>query len=796
MKLVLHYLSFDTRRWRALLLLLWGAMALYLVLLWYKILNEGTLEDHDWEKGYFLGSLLNTLGVCRIVIVLCGAMLCMFAGAADSPARGKSWQRTRPGRGWRLGAARVLFILLTIALPFACVYGLELTLLKFNAATVAGESLQMLLFAAAAGVTFMIWAFTSPGMAGLFLGAALTSLSLLLLYTKGLLPAGGHDDHWPHPALAALLFSIPCLWGIGAFRRSGESGRKILSPFLTGVTAVLVIGFTPRLTGKLEEAARPGKLRQTVFPGGTWSCQAVEPPGSHTNAFAWSLRVKGDFPDVSPFEFESALVSEVSWRGGPAAEWSPWQPVQGNLGKDAPERPTDPLSRRLSWSPLSRGDQSIPAMVNGELRFKAKLLFQRKQSLTIPPDPGAFASGDGWTYRILDHKVIADSFYRHAVYRRAWFARWEMPDSMELQGSLLQFREGFPGPWLEKHTVPVSGFYHIVSSPELEKAFKSITLESVTGREEADILIYVAGVTTGQEDRKAPASPHPAQSPRKREKQSSFRPWLANAGDEIPAMEVSGEVVVAWLQRMALSPDADDTFTRKPDPAGMDRIRELVVRWPGAFVKMAKSVPNYRRPFFLHALIHGLPDERAGEVLREIPKAPELMPVVEARGWEADAKRYVLQAVLAEGRIPAPLAAVCRGYRDPAFHPAMRASFTPDVPTVRYWESMPDLAPELEARLAPVKAEVLRGELPFTGEEMAVLLHRGDREVLGFLLKGHPLTGGLPRAFVQEHIRDPDGSPLHFDGSPEDPTTNTRAEDYVFDPATRRFLKKTTSEKP
>ena len=73
-----------------------------------------------------------------------------------------------------------------------------------------------------------------------------------------------------------------------------------------------------------------------------------------------------------------------------------------------------------------------------------------------------------------------------------------------------------------------------------------------------------------------------------------------------------------------------------------------------------------------------------------------MAPVAEARGWQAEAKPYMLEVASRERRIFDELMPLCRSYRDPAFNKWMEESFHLDVPTVLYWESMPGLAEKLE----------------------------------------------------------------------------------------------------
>ena len=178
------------------------------------------------------------------------------------------------------------------------------------------------------------------------------------------------------------------------------------------------------------------------------------------------------------------------------------------------------------------------------------------------------------------------------------------------------------------------------------------------------------------------------------------------------------------------------------------------------------------------------------------------------RGWEAEAKPFVLQLVQGAGRIPTPLESLCRSYRDPAFHPAMRRRFTADVPTVRYWESMPDLAAKLPEQLAHVRDYLMSPQ--YQGhpleDTLDALLYTGDAASLELLLRlmtDGSTWDGWPAAVFVRQVRDSDGNALNFRaGEPKEQIKlqswigDSTAAEYVFQPERRCFVRKPKSPKP
>lgn len=185
MKLVLHYLRFDWQRWRMLLQSLWGLLALHTWMVWMGHVDLSNMQSTlQWDSDV-PRTWQNAAAICRGCVVLCAAMLCLFAGSADSPARGRTWQRTRPGRGWKLAAGHGNFVFMVVVVPLTVSYAASLAILRFNGPTIVDESLQMLGFASAAAAMLMLWAVMSPSIAGMVIGAGAAAGAGAICYLLG-----------------------------------------------------------------------------------------------------------------------------------------------------------------------------------------------------------------------------------------------------------------------------------------------------------------------------------------------------------------------------------------------------------------------------------------------------------------------------------------------------------------------------------------------------------------------------------------------------------------------------------
>ena len=173
----------------------------------------------------------------------------------------------------------------------------------------------------------------------------------------------------------------------------------------------------------------------------------------------------------------------------------------------------------------------------------------------------------------------------------------------------------------------------------------------------------------------------------------------------------------------------------------------------------------------------------------------------------------MLEMVRQAKRISGDLLPLCRAFRDPVFHEWMRKAFEMDVPTVLYWESMPDLAAELPPLLARAQRHGWR-----TYEEFQALLTGGQSEMLTRLLRDVNSGGpGITRAagFLELSVLDAAGNPPPPTGLERSPDDELRsydqppvspafrqwcagltADDFTFDRSQRRFVRKPSTPPP
>jgi hypothetical protein len=196
-------------------------------------------------------------------------------------------------------------------------------------------------------------------------------------------------------------------------------------------------------------------------------------------------------------------------------------------------------------------------------------------------------------------------------------------------------------------------------------------------------------------------------------------------------------------------------------------------------------------------LTGGVPEERREELLRRIPESVLLAGVALARGWDEEAKPYILELVRNSGAIEDRLWPAIRNYRDPAFHEYVRAAFEPKLQNVRYWQSMPDLAPELPQRLA-VERERIRGANDpqiVDADRLQGMLSTGDTVALDVLLRcfrnnknGHYWPEDYLRRWVHAAPSD-DKQLAGFVGE-------STAADYEWQAARGYFVKRSNNSQP
>lgn len=817
MKMMLHYLSFDWKRWRMLLMGLWLLIVLHCALVWLGlILTEHALDTRE-EPNRF-APVFTTVHICDAAGAFWAIVLCVYVGGADSPARGKTWIMTRARRGGAMVFAHGLFILLGVVLPLVGGYALTLVLLQFNAATILLEALHGLAFAAATAAAVMLWAAMPPRLPGLIMGIAAIAVPWLVFQRlpfefPGIWLPGFKTS--PHPALGALMLGLPALCGLSRLWRRQSKWESIRSGLATGSLAVIAVFLMPVVQTGLDRLA-PGPLEREFFGNGSenWQWTSDGPGklslwwGGSAGDYIRGIHAKG--PPMETAErmmWQGATVHAISWRARPEDQWSAWKNAEGSFNPD---------EEAGGWNlEISCRDTAVGTMQNGEWRVRAVIRLRRLDEFEVPMRRGESVNGNGWAFDVTKAywRDFFGTFSFRTFVRQAFFTRRST------------FLPGMDESYDKTQTPPILHFYDYAAEPlntlgaecvlaehdSMDRIAKSDTGEApgnmwlrvASTTEVVHKTLRIAGLTVTVPKRietapvieAIPGEQHEAPM----DSGTSVWPWPAGPAAESPMQQMDEVEVARFLHQMSAYSSREG---RHPEQDA--QLAALVPRWLPLFLEMVVSL-NDSRNAILQALIAGTPEERKNDVLRRLPDAPILVHAVTARGWQKEAKPYVVELVRKSGRIPYEMEVLCRNYRDPVFHEAMRRSFKADLATVRYWVSMPDLAPDLPKRLAPWKSTLQRNPRAGTYEELGVLLYAGDVVALDVMLnrwRERPLSKGYSKEQmaryeiegIQRWLRTSDGE---VPGETKEDITAligaSAAADYTFDSARHVFIRKPAS---
>jgi hypothetical protein len=791
MKLLLHYVKNDWLRWRELMLALWALLGLHGVMVWLgnEALKTAWVEEHwiikvpaSWQMAAF---------VCRVLIVLCAAVLCFAAGGVDSQARDNTWQRTRPGRGWMLALAHWLSVMLGVVLPVTLSYTLALWLLRFDGPTIMFETLQMLVCASATVTMLMLWAAALPSFSGLVLGVGAGVLAVVGLTLGGASLPGQWTRGTPHPTAVVLVLMLPALC---AWRRMPSAPQRLRAGLLAGGMLVAVIYLMP-LASRLTQWPGPdGVLGRRAFGDSDeeWKLRAAAPllwetSSSWQSQDLWFRRVEGDLLDKG-IELTGSKMEAVSWRADSGAAWSDWQPCEGSLEEG---------NSRGNWTlKLYTAPGALGHMEDGELRVRSRLLLAAESGSELPPETGALARGEGWNLEVMHQQQEQWPYLLQTVSRTALFSR---QGRLRVYGALRHsMNAASVSIWSGARDFIRTSWqiYDVTPQTTGEAGPQHLSLSYQSSEETCAKVIHVSGVWFTPPRRSQPLDEEESPSPGWTTARSrvvfprttqSLEPWPKQERLLVTDMEASSAEVSSLLHRI----------TAGEYPADAKRLPLLVPGHLALFLEMEKRKPNDR---VRDAILAGATEEQRGAILEALTDAPALVELVVRRGWAAEAKPYVLQIVERLGIIPYNLLPLCRSYRDPAFNDMMRKSWRADLATVTYWESMPELASELPQRLAVEKDKLLQQIPSYNAQPASVLLRNGDREVLDFLLRnrlrsrieGVRLLSDLSKndAALRRFVRDENGHLLPEPAEELISALGETAEDYHWDAARHCFIRK------
>lgn len=592
----------------------------------------------------------------------------------------------------------------------------------------------------------------------------------------------------PHPALMMLTLAMPVLCAARSLRGGQTSNQRVLSGFFTGMALTATICFMPLVCRVTDRIKQRSGLEEKAFGdiGAEWRMEATRPVaqpkfqferGPHESHYV-ILRGK---PLMGGVLYRGAALKEISWRGRNNGMWSEWAACEGMLqGEDVASEWV------LSWSCVR---DAMGSMTDGELRVRAALTMETESTQTIPVQTGAFATGPGWTWEVLHRAERENNWGFYTAFRRACFA----PNGrLVAEGSRRRplSSDGLSGrpvsEWGQFAFVSTALHQHSLYSLESKKGEpeQPVVLRYVERSETFEKVIHVTGVSLTMPDSPA-LGPDVVREVTDTKRQPASRagqpvhPWPAMSEEAVPLPDAEAAAVAHYLHRLVAGERCSDTAA----------LAALVPRRLSLFLEMEVRHQVYG---IRQALIAGAPEERRDEILRRIPDSSSLIEVAARRGWTAEAKPWVLQLMQRLDWIPPQLLKLCRGYRDPAFHAAMKPSFDADMETVEYWESMPDLAPELPARLEEAKRKLLAsGILVLRDERTGTFLHRGDTDVLDAVLREwHQAFTDNGAGLLRKFLRTADGQLVPGGRRELVDVIGRSARDYTFDPQRHCFFKK------
>jgi hypothetical protein len=708
-----------------------------------------------------------------------------------------------------------LFVIFAVVLPITGTYAIELAIWGFELKTVAIEWAQSLPLAVATVGLLMFWAVIWPNPRGFLAGFVTVWVIFFAVQWMGMDVPHDYGQEWPNPWMVILLLALPALPGLPGVLRRQTAREDSLSGFTAGLLLSLTIlllpliqagieNFTdpeeslPQREGETWELAAAGKLHDT----GRFR-ESVEEYGN-----LWRMDVAG-IPLANRNLLSTLAINRVSWRKQAQDPWTVWDSAEGWImaGEEAQGDGDARPAWRLIWT-TQPGAQNPPEFQGGELELSVTARALEEKVIELPATPGRRVHGEGWAFEVLR---ASNGYHNHVEVslQQSWFASKGEPNvRVEINQHDRELR--LPGD--NSLLTPVRQTLALLYAGRTGTPARMIRLME-TRKAEVRRLIHVSRVHLVTEpSSKTPSLPEITKPPAPRKDANALRRHhfpdiqrtfpLFEESARTPGADATEVEVATYLHRELahrewLSRSSSFRYYRKFFREGDSGIEGLVERWLPLFIEIAV----YSRGGLIGALLEGTPEARKDEVLRRIPECPALIEVAVARRWQAEAKPYILQYIQNADTIPGSLEPLCRQYRDPAFHEAMRHSFTPNLPTVRYWASMPDLVAELPARLARAKA--MHG---FRGRE-AVFLYAGDMEVLDDLLqqwsRGRTRPSNESRdaqkartELLRQYLRTADGGSIPVEEGAAGNPGGTKAEDYVFDPARHLFFRKPASLNP
>lgn len=800
MKLLLHHLKYDFLRWRWLVAALWALVVLHAGV----FTTAEMIERPEWADQY--GRTMRVWGEIAPWLAH-GALgwavvLVVLTGAADSPVRGRTWLLTRAGDRRVRVAARMGFVLAGLVLPLALGYAVMYMAAGFDAGTV-GHSLWLALrYAVPVALALWLWMRAWPHVPGLILGLLMTCSVSAAAYAMGMrLPAEWFAllPSWPVMVGCLSLPVLVCL------RAAGKKGRRAAGHGMVAGLLLPVLWWAGGAVSHGLRRAFPGPLERALFAGSgeEWTLPPAPESVPGNEVFLeggvpwlnWSREVEPHAPTVW-----NVQVLAASWQRAGESAWSQWRTAGGSVAQDKD-------GRLQCWVNFDR--EGLSGVENLRMRLRVLVVIRAQEALDLPQQPDIAARGHGWTY---SRRTVPDAAAPRVRERGrvalgmglSYMMAYRTPRSSTGWG---------PGTGAYDRGAGLYGFHfenrawhHIWqgSNDEEARLFAAAPTRLVFSRGEEcvrtlvipslRVVVRQAEPETAPVPRVPQVEPPPELEPFRGYTRSVV--WPARADRPVPPLGGSAHEAayyIHWLKQQRKLPAAED-------------IAPLVRAWWSPCVEIAVREELPPESALLRALVAGWPEEQRGEILQRLRAAPWLASVVEARGWLAEAKPIVLDMLRREKRPSGALLPLCRAFRDPVFHEWMRKDFQLDAPTVIYWESMPDLAPELPARLAQASP---RAHMAI--EQAEALLTAGDKRLLRELLKvlvDQTSSQKITAGYLERWVLDAEGNPPPATGLVRDENgrlsnhpqrrvppeflqwfAGLTADDFTFDRTKRRFVR-------
>jgi hypothetical protein len=789
MKLIRHYFKYDFLRWRALFIALWALAAVYVGLTGI-VAGATTYDEHLLHLGRAIETLLWLL--CFMSLALS-----VIIGRADSPVMPKSWQRTRPRFGRALLWARSLLLVSAVVLPLVLTHGLTVRLMNFPMSTVLSEMLRCsgLIAVWVFAWTCIGWVKTS--LPGLILGLVTGFASVALASSfQSLTPAGTARISSPAAVgLGALIVFSWCLFG----RKPRTARQWVLQGYATGFLLVLLPWSILLISKAVKSPESNVEASQAeALPG---------PIQTLNRTLVMKRRANWDYIEMP---WDAKLVGllghaqRMSWRRK-GDTWSAWIPVRWEMA-GANQAAYTMILEQSALPKLDEGEEV-------ELRWAVRTLINQTKTELLSLRTGEELRGDGWNFVVTELPPQDGKFRWSGVGRSLpGEASWNL---REVFGGSERLKEQFDVPSENWHCSIHTGqlslpcfnlnfmerYGYAVRGVPIRPERLLVTM--LAAGETQDLITTLTNVRLRRENANPAVTPRavPIKQPVPLPLRTP-RPWSEFQLLAVPGPTASEVAVADYLQGLSRLPDGSPDW-KKWTRAQQLALNALVPQWWPLFIEVAKKHPgggaglpplgvawNATTAVKL-ALAEGTPESRRDEFLAQIPAIPTLALLAARRGWQAEAKPYILQVAQREHPLPTDWPALLRSYRDPRFHPALRREFVADVPSIRYWESMPDLAPELPTRLAAARAALLQETDLEESRPLWALVESGDAVAFELMLKQSRFNRSLGSNFTENlrrTVRAADGESLSALDVPNLSLSDDPA-DYHYNPARRCWIR-------